>query len=1543
MQIDLDTLEQARIDEAAALATAAGGPERGDFLRVFLARGAAEDVTRYTAAELAGFAAAAMDDLGAREPGRHRIRIHDPDLGGAGTAHTGVTVVELLNDDMPFLVDSTMLALTEAGMDVRLLVHPILSVYRDGDGRFTGFAEPGAPGALRESLIHVHVARLPDARARADLAAQLDATLTDVRAAVADWPAMRERLDGVIAGYRTNPPAALDRDEVAEAVAFLSWLADDNFTFLGMRDYDVDLAGGEEDRIALKAGSGLGLLADPEVRVLRRGRELVQVTPEIRDFMRRPEALIVTKANVKSRVHRRAYMDYVGVKHYAADGTLVGELRLVGLFTASAYTRSPLAIPYLRRKAQAVMDRAGFDPDSHSGKALLNVLESYPRDEIFQIDGETLHDFAIAILQLGERPRIRVLARRDKFDRFVSILCFVPRDRYSTEVRIALGEHFRTVFQGRVSAFYPAFPEGTLTRVHFIVGRDGGETPNPARADLEAAVATIVRTWADAFQDAVRVRFLPDRARAVAERFAGAFSPAYRAVYGADDAIADIAELERLTGERRVSLVFRKPTGAAPTEVALKLFHAGGPVPLSLRVPVLEAMGFRVIEERSVDIAFDGRGVVMHDMALERADGRAIDLARHGEPLRALAMAIWFGAAESDRLDALVVSAGLAWREIALIRALSRYLQQARIPYEQGYVADALNRQPAIATALVALFRARFDPALAGDRAVAEARISAEIDTALDAVASLDDDAILRRLRNLIQAAMRTNFYQLGADGRPRGEISLKFDPHRVDGLPEPRPFAEIWVYAPEVEGVHLRFGKVARGGLRWSDRPQDFRTEVLGLVKAQQVKNAVIVPVGAKGGFFPKRLPAGGGREAVFAAGTAAYRRFVSALLDLTDDIHGDHVVAPALTVRHDGDDPYLVVAADKGTATFSDTANAIADAHGFWLSDAFASGGSAGYDHKKMGITARGAWEAVKRHFREMDRDIQTSPFTVAGVGDMSGDVFGNGMLLSPAIRLVAAFDHRDIFLDPDPDPATSFAERARLFALPRSSWADYDTGRISAGGGVFSRSLKAIPLSAEVQALLGLDKPRATPQEVMAAILKAPVDLLWFGGIGTYVKAADESDAEVGDRANDAIRVVAGELRAKVVGEGANLGMTQKARIAYGLAGGRCNSDAVDNSAGVNSSDVEVNFKIALGRAVRDGRLTLPDRNALLETMTPDVARLVLANNYRQSLCVSLAERRGVAELGQLRRLMHVLEGRGRLDRAVEFLPDDAALARREAAGKPATRAEIGVLMAYAKIVLYDDLLAGHVPDEPSQEDELFAYFPAAMREGFADDIRGHRLRREIVATRLANAVVNRGGPTFVVRLADQTGADTETIVRAFLIGFDAFGLGHLEAAVDALDTLVPGTVQLDLYTRIQDALTAAALWLLRAGRTAGDPGAVARRLSEGIRRHRAVVADRRGDAVDPAEAALIAAGVPEEVARRIAMLDHDLVALDVVAVSEASGASVEQAAAAARAVSEAFALDLLDGFARRLAPRDYVDGLALDRGRRMLADAFRRIAT
>ncbi len=1526
----------------------AGDPELAALAHLLFQRGAAEDIVGYSVDELIAIARAMRARLARRSRGQPLVHVDDLASENRG-GHRPVTVIEIVNDDMPFLVDSVMHALQEAGCRVELLLHPIVEVARDGDGTLTrlGQGAAGEAGGRLESVIHIHTARL-DETTRRDVVTRLEQLLAEIRRAVEDWPRMRRLVAEAVTVYRYSPPP-LPKDEIAEAIAFLEWLNADNFVFLGLREYHVDLSENAEARIEKRDETGLGVLADPSVRILRRGREFVSMTPEIRDFMMKAEALIVTKANVKSKIHRRAYMDCIGIKRYTEDGRLVGEIRVAGLFSATAYTRSPREIPYLRRKVAEVMARAGFDLQSHSGKALANILESYPRDELFQIDTDLLHAFALAILGLEERPRIRVLARPDRFDRFVSLLVFVPRDRYDSDVRVRIGDYFRSVYGGRVSAFYPAFPEGSLARVHFIIGRDEGVTPDVGQADLEAAVSRIVRTWADDFDDLVRDRYPADRAATYLSRYAAAFPVGYRSTYSAAVAIDDLGRIERLTETAPVSITFGRDDTLGPSDCRLKLFHLGEPIPLTRRVPVLENFGFEVIDEQTFDLAPAGRpSVVLHDMTLRRAGGAALDLDALAEPLRALFLAVWRRRAENDRLNTLTLAAGLGWRDTAILRALSRYLQQARISYSQDYMAETLIRHPQITQKLVALFAARFDPARPDDREAREQEILAAIEADLEAVSSLDDDTILRRFAGLIRAALRTSAYQLDAAGQPRDVIALKFDPKKVEGLPAPLPFAEIWVYGTRVEGVHLRFGKVARGGLRWSDRPQDFRTEVLGLVKAQQVKNAVIVPVGAKGGFFPKWLgDAGGNRDAIFAEGTEAYKIFVGTLLDLTDDIDGADIVPPALTVCHDGDDPYLVVAADKGTATFSDTANGLSDAHGFWLSDAFASGGSAGYDHKKMGITARGGWEAVKRHFREIDHDIQKQPFTVVGVGDMSGDVFGNGMLLSPAIRLLAAFDHRDIFLDPDPDPALSFTERERLFALPRSSWKDYDAAKISAGGGVFSRSAKSIRLSPQAQAALGFLRDQATPQEVMRAILRAPADLLWFGGIGTYVRAPGESDAEVGDRANDAIRVPASDLRVKVVGEGANLGMTQRARIAFAERGGRINTDAIDNSAGVNSSDVEVNIKIALRPAVKDGRLDMAARNILLASMTDDVAALVLRNNYLQTLALSLAEGRGMEDFGYQRRLMQVLEGRGLLDRAVETLPDDAVLAEREAEGRPLTRPQLAVLLAYAKIVLFDDLLETRLPDDPALAGELHGYFPPAMREAFSADIDGHRLRREIVATRIANMMINRGGPTLVVRMADQAGAGVEEIARAFLLARAAFDLDAIDDAIDGLDAAISGTVQLSLYRTVQDLLLEATLWFLRNVDFAVPLADLVDRFRPGIEEIRATLAaaglpEEFQASLDQRRDGLVASGVPEGLATRLARMPGGARAADAILIAETAERPLATALGALVSTAAYFRIGEIDDLARSVGVRDYYDGLALDRARQMIAEAHRRIA-
>jgi glutamate dehydrogenase len=1543
----------ATVAAVAAIESAAAGlgsAMPAEFPRLLYGRAVAEDLEAVPFDLLAKAAAAAYDHLSEpRPPETINLRFRD-DSFSIGGRERQITILEVVNDNKPFLLDSTLAELTDQGYEPRLVAHPILAVARDSEGKFlslAGEATGRAPeGTRRESLIHIHIDRIDTPEARDRLRAGLDLVYADVGMAVEDWAAMRGRITEVIQAYRSNPPP-LPEDEVTEALQFLEWIAGDNFTLLGIRAYRFPGGDAAADPID---GSGLGILRDPSVRVLRKNREMVVTTPEIRAFLAKPQALIITKANVKSRVHRRVHLDYVGVKLFTADGRLDGELRIVGLLTSNAYTGSARAIPYLRLKVARVAKATGFDAASYSGRALLNVLDAFPRDELFQIDAGTLESFAIDILQLTERPRIRALARVDEFDRFVSILVFIPKDRYDTQVRAKVGAFLARLYQGRLSAAYPAYPDGPLARTHYIIGRDEGKTPKIDRATLESGIAAIVRTWGDGLKDVLDQEKAGPSARALVERYAEAFGAAYRERFSAGDALVDIEMLQQLTAERPRAVNLYRREGDPDTRANLKVFSRGGAISLSARVPVLENMGFRVVNERTYNIMPQSAGdssetarVWLHDMTLERADDSAIDVERLDPAIEAALMAQFRGLAESDRFDQLVLAAGLAWREAALLRALGRYLRQVGAPYAQGYIADALTRHPGIAAGLIAYFMAKFDPRLeAAERDRRSAAERAKIETGLDAVTSLDEDRILRRLVNLVDAGLRTNFFQVGPDGYPRGTISIKYDCAKVDSLPLPRPLYEIFVYSPRVEGIHLRFGKVARGGLRWSDRPQDFRTEVLGLVKAQQVKNAVIVPVGAKGGFVPKLLPPPTDRQAWLTEGTESYRIFVRTLLELTDNLDGETVVPPADTVRHDGDDPYLVVAADKGTATFSDTANAISLEKHHWLGDAFASGGSQGYDHKAMGITARGAWEAVKRHFREIDIDIQTTPFTVAGVGDMSGDVFGNGMLLSPAIRLVAAFDHRDIFLDPEPDAAKSLAERQRLFALPRSSWQDYDKSLISAGGGIFSRQSKSIPLSKALQELLDLPKPEVAPQELMTAILKARVDLLWFGGIGTYIRASDESDAEVGDRANDAIRITGNDLRARVVGEGANLGATQRGRIEAARKGVRLNTDAIDNSAGVNTSDVEVNIKIALAVPVKEQRLAEDDRNALLATMTDEVGLLVLRNNYLQTLALSLTEAQGVSAMPGLRRLMQSLEAQGRLDRTVEYLPSDAVLAEREKRGEGLTRPELAVLLAYAKLALHDALLESSIPDDLYLNTELVRYFPKALRDQYGQEIASHKLRREIVATQLANAIINRGGPAIVTALADQTRAEAPAIAAAYAIARDSFDLIALNGAIDALDAKVPGKTQLGLYAAAQALVVDRMSWFLRRG--VAKPGSIeqtvahyAKGVTELAGELDKLLPDAAAEARSARSAVLVKDGVPETLAARVASLPALAEATDIVDIADRTGRGIAEVARIHFGVDSVFGMSSLGNSAAAVPATDDYERLARERAVETLDDA------
>jgi glutamate dehydrogenase len=1503
--------------------------DKGPFLDplILFGRASNDDLTNYTPEMLAVSARHAAERLNAWT----RVRADITVMPVAGVEPNGVpvSVLTIVDRNMPFLFDSVMGEVTATHRDLGMAVHPILLLEPGKEPVLRSNENPGNP-AHHVSLIQIHIAPLTKEQSTA-LSERLRYILDQVHLSISDWSAMLDVLKGAANQlHNSTSRRKVDREE---ALAFLEWLRDDNFTFLGMREY-VYSGKGPEAKVERGKGRGLGILSDPDVLVLRQGKDAVTTTPEILEFLDGPDFLIVTKANVKSVVHRRAYMDYIGVKRFDENGEVVGELRIVGLFTATAYTHSVRDIPLLRAKTARLEEHFGFDPDSHSGRMLANTLESYPRDDLFQIDTDLLARFCEQIMELNERPRVRALPRIDHFDRFVSVIIYVPREDYNSLVREKVGDYLAKIYEGHVSAYYPAFPEGGLARVHMIIGRRGGKTPRIPQAKLEEAIRLIATPWEDRFAALAK----QGPRLSVTQAFQEAFSP--------EETFDDLPDIVACAAGETIRIAFYRRPADTPNTVSLKIFHRGRHLSLSRRVPLLENLGFHVVSEQTFELYAgqenDRKLVVLHDMELQVNDARDIDLPREGLLLEEAFLSAFEGVIDNDGLNRLVLLAGLSAREVTVLRAYSRYLRQTGIVYSQNYIADTLNKYSAISAAIFRLFRDGFDPKL-GEKARLKklTETHAEIEAALGNVPNLDEDRTLRRFVNAVDATLRTNYFQRGGEGAPRRMLAFKLDPKLLDGLPEPRPFREIFVYGTEVEGVHLRFGRVARGGLRWSDRGEDYRTEVLGLVKAQQVKNAVIVPVGAKGGFFPKMLPLGGSRDEIFNAGREAYKTYIRTLLSITDNIVDGEIVAPADTLRIDGDDPYFVVAADKGTATFSDTANGLAQEAGFWLDDAFASGGSAGYDHKKMGITARGAWEAVKRHFREKDIDIQTTPFTVAGVGDMSGDVFGNGMLLSRKIRLIAAFDHRDIFIDPDPDTEKSFVERERLFALPRSSWQDYDRTTMSKGGMIISRAEKAVKLTTEAAAAIGIDKTTATPFEIMTAILKSPVDLLWFGGIGTYIKAASEADIDVGDRANDSVRITAAEVRASVIGEGANLGVTQKGRIAYSLAGGRCNSDAIDNSAGVNSSDVEVNIKIALNSAMRSGRLTREKRNQLLASMTDEVAGLVLRNNYLQPLAISLTERKGVANREELSRLMSVLESQGLLNRKVETLPDDSELAERYTSNRPLTRPEIGILLSYSKIVLFDALIDSQIPDDPYFSAILKAYFPAKMQKPYAADIENHRLHREIVATALANETINRGGPGFVQLMSDVTGAAASNVVKAAFLARDSFDLPKLWAEIDALDGKISGQVQNDLYARTSLIFAEATRLILQTQVGAGDMAGAMSRLRAAIKGLRSSIT--AGTILETASQAaeLEAQGVPPAVAREILLLPTLVLLPEIMLVADRTGETMARATESYFAVTDTFRINRLIGAGERIATSDHYESLALSRSLLQIASARRDI--
>jgi glutamate dehydrogenase len=1493
------------------------------FVRRYFALVAPDDIIYTSFETLLGGALSLFDFAAQRTPGAAKIRIFNPTQEGNGWTLEH-TVIEIVNDDMPFLVDSVSAEVHRRDRNIHLLIHPVFRVRRDKNGNRVEVTTTlgAASDAVVESMMHVEFDQETDPTEIESLRVSLERILAQVRMSVTDFRAMRERLDADVAELE-KAKLPMPQEEVDEARAFLRWLEDGNFVFLGYRRYGFETHGGK-DYLPADPSSGLGILREMLPQSVKRSEEPLSV--EFSEYARQKNLLVVTKANSRSVIHRPVPMDRIGIKRYDAKGNLITEDRFLGLFTSAAYSRSVREIPMLRLKARRVIERAGFDPHSHNGKALVDILETFPRDEIFQITDDDLFHIAWGILQLQERQRVALFMRRDLFERFVACYVYVPRDRYTAEFKDRARQILEEALNGRETQIYDSITSSALARGLFVVRVNPGAIPDVDVKRVEAHLGEAARTWSDRLLDVLVQDYGEEGGIELHHRYGKAFPMAYAERFTAEAAVHDIRHVENVlkTSNLEVDLYRHRAQGGDQRAFHFKIIHTGAPVPLSEIMPRLENMGLKVQSEVPYEVRPHGANVPVRirDFSLS-AEGMQDDLRPVKEKFQDAFTRVWTRQAEDDGFNRLVLTAELEWHEIVVLRAYAKYLRQIGVTLSEAYIQQTLANNPGITRLLVELFKINFDPAmgpssLRGAKASSEGMgrhaaalgIRAQIEDALEKVANPDEDRILRLYVNLIDATLRTNYFQRDAAGERKPYLSFKLDSHAVKDLPLPRPLFEISVYSPSMEGIHLRGGKVARGGIRWSDRREDFRFEILGLMKAQMVKNVVIVPVGSKGGFVVKNPSAD---RAVFQQeGIEAYKTLLRGMLDITDNLRGDEVLPPHDVVRRDADDPYLVVAADKGTATFSDIANSVSADYDFWLGDAFASGGSAGYDHKAMGITARGGWEAVKRHFRELGSDIQSEDFTVVGVGDMSGDVFGNAMLLSPHIKLLAAFNHSHIFFDPTPNLAASLAERQRMFDQ-RLNWNGYNEALISPGGGVFERRAKTITVSEEVQLMLELPVRTLPPADVIRAILRARADLLWLGGIGTYVKASYEDHAAARDRANDPLRVNANELRVKVVGEGANLGFTQRARIEYAQDGGKINTDAIDNSAGVDTSDHEVNIKVLLYDAIARGEMPgIEARNKFLAEMTDDVAHLVLRDNYEQTQAISITSSLGESVLDEQARFMRSLEKAGKLDRAIESLPDDETIGERHTAHQGLTRPEIAVILAYAKLVLYEDLLKSDLPDDPRLAHDLVAYFPKKIQEAYPAAVERHRLRREIIATYVTNDLLNRVRPTLVSQLCEEMGKPPGDVARAFAIIRESFDLRPIWSAIEELDNKLPAQVQTDMLLAVSALLERAIVWLLRSDYEKLD---IAAYISE-FRPRIAALSERLNDVLptpllqhlQAREGELAADGIPDALAHRVASLDVMSAALDIVRISR-TGRPVDETAKVYFGLGARFGLDRL----------------------------------
>jgi glutamate dehydrogenase len=1496
-----------------------------------------EDLVNTAPSALATIVIRQLEFLQHREPGQMLIRVYnpDPEVEGWDSPHT---IVEVVNDDMPFLVDTGALTLAEMGLGIHLITHPIIRVTRDAAGNLTGLHDKKTGSGSAESVIQYQIDRRTSKTALREIEQRLVAAFHDVHRAVGDWKAMES---AAFEAEQLMPEWARCADSkwLEESREFVKWLLDDHFIFLGVRDYRVVRRKGNYE-LQLVPGSGLGILREDSGTV--RSRPLSSLADVARKRTQKLP-LIITKTNARSTVHRAGYLDYVGVLHFDRQGRTIAERRFLGLYTSSAYNLAAIETPLARVRAQNVLEASGLVRGSHAWKSLVHILETLPRDELLQSSSMELGETAIGVLNLQERRRVRLFVRRERYGRFYSCLVYMPRERFNTENREAVQNILKRALKGSRLDYSVKVSESALARLHVIVRPRPNADIKVDRRALEQKIVEAVRSWTDELQAILVQKLGEETGLNYAARFGRAFPEAYKedvspwvAAFDVENAAAvDQGEDMRMSLYRP-----RKPRGGI---IRFKLFKKDTPIPLSHVLPLLENLGLHIVSERPYELHLPGEERLwIQDFDMIPAVKRELDLDVIRERFTEAFSRAVQGEIDSDGFNQLIIAAQMQWRQVKVLRAYCKYLLQTGIAFSSAYMSETLARHPEIARLLVELFEARFDPArgeesehrreqgriqlercfkslvcgaLAEDDVFLEqlddviaARVKdrdTQVKTlrrafqrALTSVSSLDEDRILFAFYQVMGATLRTNYFQAAADGAPKDYVSFKIDSQALPDLPLPRPFREIWVYSPRFEGIHLRGGKIARGGLRWSDRREDFRTEVLGLMKAQNVKNTIIVPVGAKGGFVVKHPPEEGGRDAILAEGVRCYQSFINGLLDITDNLDIDEVLPPREVVRYDEDDPYLVVAADKGTATFSDTANAIAAGHHFWLGDAFASGGSVGYDHKGMGITAKGAWEGVKRHFRELGTDIQKQAFTVVGIGDMSGDVFGNGMLLSRHIKLLAAFNHQHIFLDPNPDEKASFQERRRLFRKSRSSWTDYDSGLISAGGGIFSRQDKTIPLSREVQAWLGVEQDRMAPNALIRELLKAPVDLLWNGGIGTYVKAASETHADVGDLSNNALRVNGSELRCRVIGEGGNLGLTQRGRIEFARAGGRVNTDFIDNSAGVDTSDHEVNIKILLNLAMRAGNLAAEERPALMAEMTDEVARMVLRSNYLQTQAITMMEEFSPSRLGSKQHFISVLEEQGLLNRELEFLPSDEELDERRDRGEGLTRPELAVLLSYSKITLYQQLLESDVPEDAWLSDEAKSYFPAPLRERFADLLPQHRLKREIIATQVTNSLVNRMGVSFALRMHEDTGATPGEVARAYTIAREVFRAREFWSKIERLDNKVSSKLQTAAMLAMWRLLRQATRWMLNLQGRKLDIRAMVERLAPGLLTvEKSLLSSMSPEDIQLVEAQMqpyLDGGFPRKLAEQTAMLDRLFPALDVVETAARRRSNVDRIA-------------------------------------------------